>query len=167
METNRGGDVASTGDEVGMSEQRATVRFEERDVSIRGVLIAGIGVLLCTIAIVCVLHLLFSYMRHLKAEESPPASPLARRIEQLPPEPRLQASPQWDYQTMRADADWKLHHYEWIDRQKGVVTIPIDRAMDLVAQRGIPPSSEPPSQFYEPQEGDRLTGFEERLEPQP
>lgn len=167
METKHGGDAAPAGEEAGMSEQRATVRFEERDVSIRGVLIAGIGVLLCTIGIVCVLHLLFSYMRHLKAEESPPTSPLARRIDQLPPEPRLQASPQWDYQTMRADAEWKLHHYEWIDKQKGAVAIPIDRAMDLVAQRGIPPSTEPPSQFYKPAEGDRLTGFEERQEPQP
>jgi hypothetical protein len=150
-----------------VSEQHQSVRFEERDISMRGVLIAGFGVLLCTFGIVCVMYLLFSYMRHMKVRESPPTSPLARRMDQLPPEPRLQDSPRLDYETMRFDAQWNLHHYQWIDKQKGIVAIPIDRAIDLVAQRGIPPSTEPPSQFYKPGEGDRLTGFEERQEPQP
>jgi heme/copper-type cytochrome/quinol oxidase subunit 1 len=150
-----------------MSEPQTKVRFEPRDISIRGVLIAGFGVLLGMIVIVLLMHLLFSYMRSAKARQSPPASPLARRIDQLPPQPRLQESPAQDYQAMRFDADWKLHHYQWIDKQKGSVTMPIDRAMALIAQRGIPPSSEPPSQFYRPQEGDRLTGFGERQAPQP
>ena len=149
------------------TEERPSVRFEVRDISVPGVLGIGIGVLVCTIAIVFVMYPLFAHMRNLKARESPPASPLSRDISRLPPEPRLQASPRLDYETMRADANWELHHYRWIDRQKGTVAIPIDRAMDLVVQRGIPPSSLPASQFYKPQEGDRLTGFGERKEPEP
>jgi len=35
-----------------LSEQRSTVQFEERDISIRGVLITGIGVLVATLLIV-------------------------------------------------------------------------------------------------------------------
>ena len=31
-----------------------------------------------------------------------------------------------------------LNHYSWIDQSKGAVRIPIERAMDLVAQRGLP-----------------------------
>lgn len=150
-----------------MSEQRPTVRFEQSDISVRGVLIAGFGVLLCTIGIVVAMHLLFSYMRSAKLRDTAPASPLQSRIDRLPPEPRLQTAPQQDYQTMRFEADWKLHHYQWIDRQKGIVGIPIDRAMDLIGRRGIPASTLPASRFYAPQEGDRLTGFEERKEPQP
>ncbi len=34
-----------------------------------------------------------------------------------------------------------LRGYGWVDRNKGVVSLPIDRAMDLVAQRGLPPVS--------------------------
>jgi len=31
-----------------------------------------------------------------------------------------------------------LHQYAWVDPDKGIVKIPIDRAMDLIAQRGLP-----------------------------
>ena len=31
-----------------------------------------------------------------------------------------------------------LHSYGWVDQQAGVVRIPIDRAMELLAQRGLP-----------------------------
>ena len=150
-----------------MTEQHATVRYEERDIIPRYVLYIGFGVLASVLAIVFVMHLLFSYMRHLKAVESPPVSPVTRRAYQYPPEPRIQENPALDYESMYYDDQWLLHHYQWIDKQKGTVAIPIDRAIDMIAKRGIPPSSEPPSQFYKPEQGDRLTGFEERKEPEP
>ena len=151
-----------------MSEQQQTaVRYEERDINARDVLLIATGVLICTIGIVCVLYLLFSYMRNLKAQESPPTSPTARRVYQLPPEPRIQESPAFDYESMHDEAEWELNHYQWIDKQKGTVAIPIDRAIDILSKRGIPPSSESPAQFYKPEQGDRLTGFEERKEPEP
>ena len=31
-----------------------------------------------------------------------------------------------------------LHSYGWVDQPAGVVRIPIDRAMELLAQRGLP-----------------------------
>lgn len=150
-----------------MSEQRTTIRYEERDINVRDVLLIAVGVLVCTLVIVFALYLLFAYMRRTKAQESPPTSPVQRRVSQLPPEPRIQQSPAFDYETMYHEAQWNLHHYRWIDKQKGIVAIPIDRAIDILAKRGIPASTEPPSQFYKPEEGDRLTGFEERREPQP
>jgi hypothetical protein len=149
------------------TEERRSVQFEPSDISVPGVLFTGLGVLVCTIAIVSIMYLLFSYMRSSKLREAAPPSPLSRDLPSLPPEPRLQASPSLDYRTMRDQANWELNHYQWIDRQKGIVAIPIDRAMDLVVQRGIPPSSLPASQFFKPQEGDRLTGFSERKEPEP
>lgn len=150
-----------------MTGEHQSVRFEERDISVRNVLFIGFGVLLCTIAIVNAMYFFFSYMRHQKALENPPASQATQTMDELPPEPRLQASPYEDYKSMKSAADWQLHHYRWIDKGKGTVAIPIDRAMDLLVQRGIPPSTAPINQFYAPREGDRLTGFEERQEPQP
>jgi len=40
-----------------------------------------------------------------------------------------------------------LDHYSWVDRSQGKVRIPIERAMQLIAQHGLPvaPSSEPGS----------------------
>ncbi len=56
----------------------------------------------------------------------------------LPPEPRLQANAVEDLRQMRAVEDQVLNSYGWVDRKKGVVRIPIDRAIELLAQRGLP-----------------------------
>ncbi|HBY99036.1 MAG: hypothetical protein M5U01_19955 [Ardenticatenaceae bacterium] len=56
----------------------------------------------------------------------------------LPPEPRLQPEPQQEMQALRAEQEALLHSYGWVDKQAGVVHIPIDRAMQLLAQRGLP-----------------------------
>lgn len=56
--------------------------------------------------------------------------------------PRLQLAPDVDLQAFRAREDAELNSYGWIDRTKGVVRIPIERAMDLVVQRGLPARSE-------------------------
>ena len=39
---------------------------------------------------------------------------------------------------LRATEDAALTTYGWVDRKNGIVHIPIDRAMDLILQRGLP-----------------------------
>lgn len=56
--------------------------------------------------------------------------------------PRLQLAPEVDLQTFRAREDRELNSYGWIDRTTGVVRIPIERAMDLLVQRGLPARSQ-------------------------
>lgn len=56
----------------------------------------------------------------------------------VPPAPRLQVDAPADLAAMRAQEDRILGSYGWVDRSAGKVRIPIDRAMDLVAQRGFP-----------------------------
>jgi hypothetical protein len=69
---------------------------------------------------------------------------------------------------MRAREDWTLNHYSWIDKPGGIVAIPIDRAIQIVAQRGIPPQKAPANlKLSQPQAGTRLTGFEGKTEPEP
>jgi hypothetical protein len=55
---------------------------------------------------------------------------------QLPPEPRLEVSPEQDWQAYRQSQEKILNTYGWVSREQGRVRIPIDRAMELVAQRG-------------------------------
>ena len=38
------------------------------------------------------------------------------------------------------EQDKILASYDWVDQKNGVVRIPIDKAMDLLAQRGLPDS---------------------------
>jgi hypothetical protein len=64
--------------------------------------------------------------------ESPPAlvEPPKER-----PEPRLQISPQGDLEELRRQEDEILSTYRWIDRDKGIGRIPINRAMEVFIER--------------------------------
>lgn len=43
-----------------------------------------------------------------------------------------------EVQQVRQMWDQRLHSYGWVDQQAGVVHIPIERAMELLAERGLP-----------------------------
>ncbi len=108
----------------------AEIRHEQRDVNTRAVTKFGLGLTLLIVCSLFGLWLLFGYLLHQEGGRGPaPAG--------MPPEPRLQASPALDLRTMRAAEDELLNHYSWIDPDKGIVRIPIGRAMDLIAQRGL------------------------------
>ena len=55
------------------------------------------------------------------------------------PTPRLQTDDGYqEVADLHAKEDLLLDHYTWADASKGVVRIPIDRAMELIAQQGLP-----------------------------
>ncbi|HEX4039972.1 MAG TPA: hypothetical protein VHX37_18100 [Acidobacteriaceae bacterium] len=63
---------------------------------------------------------------------------LAKLTQQFP-SPRLQIdNGDQDLATLHEREDLLLDYYSWIDRSKGTVRIPIGRAMELIAQRGLP-----------------------------
>jgi hypothetical protein len=62
-----------------------------------------------------------------------------------PPQPRLQTNPPDDLAQFRVDEDKQLNSYYWVDKDKGIVHIPISAAMRIVARKGIEgfPRSQP------------------------
>ena len=71
-----------------------------------------------------------------------PSSPeLQNKVAELTrtfPTPRLQTDDgAQDITEMHAREDLLLNNYTWVDESKGTVRIPIDRAMELIAQRGL------------------------------
>jgi hypothetical protein len=80
--------------------------------------------------------LLFDYFAARRARLEVTPSPVFE-ARQLPPEPRLEVSPQQDLRQMRAAEMALLHSYGWVDRQAGIVRIPIERAIDILAARGL------------------------------
>lgn len=52
------------------------------------------------------------------------------------PEPRLQADPTADLRRFEAGQRARLTDYAWVDRTQGLVRIPIERAMALIAAQG-------------------------------
>jgi hypothetical protein len=74
----------------------------------------------------------------IKSQETP--SPLSYTREPTP-EPHLEVNPGQDLKTMRAAENAVLHSYDWVDKEHGVVRIPIDRAIAILAARGLPARS--------------------------
>jgi hypothetical protein len=60
------------------------------------------------------------------------------------PAPRLQSAPTSDLSALRRQKNAMLDEYRWIDRRGGVVRIPIDRAMQLLAERDAHGAAPPP-----------------------
>jgi hypothetical protein len=115
------------------------IGHEERDVNIRAVLGFGAGLLVAAGLIQLMVWLLFAYFSGREALRVAPEYPLA--VDQgtrVPPEPRLQTNPRQDLRLLRAHEEGILNSYGWVDRTAGVVRIPIDQAIKLTSQRGLP-----------------------------
>jgi hypothetical protein len=54
------------------------------------------------------------------------------------PEPRLETNERMEINDFRLKEEQTLHSYAWVDKDAGTVRIPIERAMQLTAQRGLP-----------------------------
>ena len=81
----------------------------------------------------------------------PPASPFEDE-RQMPPAPRLQTQAPLDLKHYRDNQAKILDGYGWVDPKAGIVRVPIDRAMDLLLQKGLPVRSS------SPQEGESQLG---------
>ncbi len=120
------------------------VHHETSDVNIGGVLGFALGLLIATLFICFAVWVLFKYFEAREARAVTPVYPLAVTTQEtrLPPEPRLQTNPREDLGNLRTHEDEILTSYGWVDKNNGVVRIPIDEAMKLTLQRGLPARAE-------------------------
>ena len=58
------------------------------------------------------------------------------------PNPKLEEDERGQLNNVRLKEEETLASYGYIDKNAGTVRIPIDRAMDLIAQRGLPVRSQ-------------------------
>jgi hypothetical protein len=61
-----------------------------------------------------------------------------KRLEDAMPEPRLQSDPLGDMRDYHAKAERESNSYGWIDRNRGIVRLPIEEATRRILDRGIP-----------------------------
>ncbi|MCI0392260.1 MAG: hypothetical protein MOB07_26310 [Acidobacteria bacterium] len=76
------------------------------------------------------------------------ATQVETRGRQLPPGPLLQGAPGKDdkptdlpleeMEKVRKAADQKIGSYGWVDKSGGIVRIPLNRAKDMIAEKGLP-----------------------------
>jgi hypothetical protein len=115
------------------------VHHETSDVNFRAILTFGVGLIVAAALIHVLLWLLFVYFQNREARAGVRLFPLAAEQQnRLPPEPRLQTNPRQDLGELRAGEEAILDTYGWVDRDTGVVRIPIDEAMRLTIERGLP-----------------------------
>jgi hypothetical protein len=74
------------------------------------------------------------------AARDEPGHPLA--VEQVAPAPRLQADPPAEYAAFAAEQRRVTSTYGWLDRDAGVVRLPVERALEIVLEEGLPARKE-------------------------
>ena len=123
----------------GAHETGAGVGHEERDVTLPPIVLGLLGLAVLGIVSAVLMYGFFHLLGTHVAQQGTPPSELAQRYgRQEPPAPRLQPDPVQDLTDMRAEEHALLNSYAWVDRSAGVVRLPIQRAMELLVQRGLP-----------------------------
>jgi hypothetical protein len=117
------------------------VHHEESDVNIRAIFGFGGGLMAVAFVVLLLIYVLFGFFDGRERLTGPAEYPLAAEANKEPPEPRLQTNPREDLAEMRAREDEILTTYGWVDKNAGVVRIPIEVAMKLVLERGLPARS--------------------------
>jgi hypothetical protein len=119
-------------------EHENPAHHEESDVNIRAILGFGTALIVVAAVVHLLIYGLFGYFDSREGVKVPAEYPLAAsQGHHEPPEPRLQTDPRQDLADMRAKEDEVLGSYGWVDKNAGVVRIPIDAAMKLTLERGL------------------------------
>jgi hypothetical protein len=110
--------------------------YETRDVTVRPMVWAVTGLALLILVGMLASWVAFKYFVRVQ-KLGPPASPFENARE-LPPAPRLQVTPAEALKAYQAEENARLTSYGWVDKNAGVVRIPIERAVELSLERGFP-----------------------------
>ncbi len=132
-----------------MSDERHEAPHEvyDQEIDTRTIVRFTGGLVLVTVVVLLVMWWMSASFKQQEEATDRAPSPLAEaRLDPIPPGPRLQPSPPRDMDELRARDREALTTYGWIDRAGGVARIPVDRAIDILAERGIvpPPQVAPP-----------------------
>jgi hypothetical protein len=139
------------------------------------------GVAVLGVVIYFILAGMYRYLDNYDRTHQPPANPMAAttgvdpqtmtypqirgQVEKTFPKPVLEYSEQTQYTEELMKQNEVLESYDWVDQNNGVVRIPIARAMDLMAQRGLPVL--PEGQATGANSGDKGTGGKTAKAPAP
>ena len=122
--------------------------FERQDLSAQAVFRFLVGLALVCALVYFLLRGMYAYLDAYQKGHQPPQSPLVKTTEadtrtvapeeiRKFPQPRLENNEQLEINDFRLQEEKALNSYGWVDEKAGVVHIPIERAMQLVAQRGL------------------------------
>lgn len=111
--------------------------YETSDAEVKPVLGFLLGLAVLMIVVMGLMALLFNSLESHFNREQVASTPLLDTA-QIPPGPRLQATPAKELTEVKEWETQMLESYEWIDQDTGVFRIPIERAIDIIAENGLP-----------------------------
>jgi hypothetical protein len=127
--------------------------YEHRDIGIASVLYFLAGLAASILLVYFLADGVYAFLDKRIESEQPPVSPMATNaptdtrhlsvdyrdyLKQNFPSPQLETDERTQLDSVRLNEAKTLNTYGWVDQKAGIVRIPIDRAMDLIAQRGLP-----------------------------
>jgi hypothetical protein len=129
--------------------------YERRDIGVKGVLYFLAGLAVAVVLVYFIVDGLYSYLDKRMEAGQLPISPLVTNspkdtrhvskadTENAFPTPRLEEDERGQLNDIRLKEEQTLGSYDYIDQNAGTVRIPIERAMELIAQRGLPVRGQP------------------------
>jgi hypothetical protein len=122
--------------------------YERQDLSPKGVFYFMAGLAVLGVVIHLIISSMYGYLDRYDKAHQPPVNPLVTtspntrqltRADTLAfPQPRLEENEIRQLNQVLQAQNETLATYGWVDEKAGVVRIPIDRAMEIVAQNGLP-----------------------------
>jgi hypothetical protein len=128
-------------------------QFEHQDMAPRSVYAFLIGLAVAGVLVAFVLWGMYHVLDAYQKKHQPPQNPLVQSaetdtrslhpgevkadIEKTFPQPRLETNERLEINDFRLKEEQTLNSYGFVDEKAGVVRIPVDRAMQLIAQRGL------------------------------
>lgn len=110
--------------------------YEERDLSV-GRMAQFLALIFFTmIATLIISWIVYQWVLPNQRTDLPSVRPEALQ-RQLPPEPRVQGFPMRDWEKFAAEEQRKTTTYEILDEAAGKVRIPVERAKELILQKGL------------------------------
>ncbi len=137
-------------DEVKHGSANGHGSYERQDLKPAGILYFLLGLGVATLLCILALRALFPLLDRREESSHPEVSPLitkrpgdTRHIDRgypqsVFPSPKLEEDERGQLDDIRTNEDRTLYSYGWVDEQAGTVHIPIERAMDLLVERGLP-----------------------------
>jgi hypothetical protein len=119
----------------------ASQSLDDRELDLRSIVIFGLTLFFGTLIVVALMWWMSTAFKTLEEAKDRPPSPIGEaRLDPIPPGPRLQSVPPRDMDQLRTQDRKALTEYGWVDQANGVAHIPVDRAIAILAEKGLPPT---------------------------
>src|ERR1700690_4245094 len=109
--------------------------YEHADANVRSLYRYGLVLAILIVAGMFAMNSTYRFFAKIESR-GPPAWPF-ENVRVLPPAPRIQPHPGLDLKSYCAAEQQQLSTYGWVDQHNGLVRIPVDRAMEMVLQKGL------------------------------